>query len=158
MVKNAVKILGVAGALGLFFLIRKQNKKPGSMDNNKLSKNFNWSEFESNDGAPMPPEVAANVKELAKNLEVIRDTVGKPVKINSGYRSPAWNKKVGGVSGSQHQLGKAADIVISGMTAAQVHAVVLDLIKQGKIKPGGVGKYGTFVHYDIRGTNARWNG
>ncbi len=156
MVKNYVSILGAAGALGLLFVIRQRLKKAGGVE--KLSKNFNWSEFESNDGAPMPPEVAANVKELAKNLEVIRATTGKPIKINSGYRSPAWNKKVGGVSGSQHQLGKAADIVINGMTPAQVHAVVLDLIKQGKIKAGGVGKYGTFVHYDIRGTNARWNG
>lgn len=124
----------------------------------KLSTNFNWSEFQSHDGAPMPPEVAANIKELAKNLEIIRAAVGRPLKINSGYRSPAWNKKVGGVSGSQHQLGKAADIVASGMGSSQLHAVVLDLIKQGKIKPGGVGKYDTFVHYDIRGTNARWNG
>jgi len=153
--KNAVSILGAAGALGLLFLFRKKNK---AAKKEKLSKNFNWSEFESKDGAPMPPEVAANVKELAKNLEIIRATVGRPLKINSGYRSPAWNKKVGGVSGSQHQLGKAADIVASGMGSAQLHAVVLDLIKQGKIKPGGVGKYDTFVHYDIRGTNARWNG
>ncbi len=158
MQKRNASILGLAGVLGLIFFLRRRNKKTANMDNNKLSTNFNWSEFQSNDGAPMPPEVAANVKELAKNLEVIRAAVGKPLKINSGYRSPAWNKKVGGVPGSQHQQGKAADIVANGISSAQLHAIVLDLIKQGKIKPGGVGKYDTFVHYDIRGTNTRWNG
>lgn len=155
MQKNVVKILGLAAATGFILLLRKR-LKTDKMD--KLSKNFDWSEFESGDGAPMPPDVKENIQELAKNLEVIRAAVGRPLKINSGYRSPAWNKKVGGVSGSQHQKGRAADLVSSGVTPSQLHAIILDLIIKGKIKEGGVGKYGTFVHYDIRGTKARWNG
>jgi len=155
MRENVVKILGFAAATGFILLLRKR-LKTDKMD--KLSKNFDWSEFESRDGAPMPPDVKENIQELAKNLEVIREAVGRPLKINSGYRSPAWNKKVGGVSGSQHQKGRAADLVSSGVTPSQLHAIILDLIIKGKIKEGGVGKYGTFVHYDIRGTKARWNG
>ena len=53
---------------------------------------------------------------------------------------------------------KAADIKVSGMEPKEVHTIVLTLIKEGKIKQGGVGVYSTFVHYDIRGRTARWSG
>jgi uncharacterized protein YcbK (DUF882 family) len=149
---NYYYLIGLLGVLVVF----KSLKKRVSVE--KLSPNFQWSEFESKDGAIMPPDVRANIIELSKNLEVIRAAVGRPIRINSAYRSPAHNKQVGGVSGSQHQYGRAADIRVEGMGAGQLHAVVLDLINQGKIKQGGVGIYPTFVHYDIRGTKARWHG
>jgi len=154
-IKNASSYLWLLLPAGLLLILRNRNKMSA---NDKLSKNFNWSEFASSDGAPMPPEVQENIKILAQQLEVIRAAVGRPVKINSGYRSPAWNKKVGGVPGSQHQYGRASDIRVEGMGSKQLHAVVLDLIEKGKIKQGGVGLYPTFVHYDHRGTKARWNG
>ena len=49
----------------------------------QLSKNFELSEFASKDGAPTPMEVIEQLKELAKNLEVLRAVVKKPIKINS---------------------------------------------------------------------------
>lgn len=145
-------IAGGAGILLLSFLLRKFRK----MD--KLTKNFTIAEFESHDGAPMSDQVKKNIQELAKNLQVIRDYVGKPIKINSGYRSPAQNTKVGGRSQSKHMLGQAADFVIPGLTTSQVYAIVEKLIAENKIKQGGVGFYPTWIHYDIRGTKARWNG
>jgi len=69
---------------------------------------------------------------------------------------PDWNRQVGGVSDSQHVKGKASDIVISGLSSTQVVKIIEDLIASGKIKQGGVGLYPNFVHYDIRGTKARW--
>lgn len=122
----------------------------------RLSKNFTLDEFASKDGAITPPDVLENLRNLAKNLQVIRDEIGKPIKINSGYRSPEHNKSVGGVKNSMHTKGKAADIHISGLTPNQIAAVIFMLIEQKKIKQGGVGIYPNFVHYDIRGTKARW--
>ena len=56
--------------------------------------------------------VADNLVRLVENvLDPLREAYGKPIKVNSGYRSTALNKKVGGVSNSQHKEGKAADIV-----------------------------------------------
>jgi uncharacterized protein YcbK (DUF882 family) len=55
-----------------------------------------------------------------------------------------------------HVKGKAADITIQGLTPNQIAAVIFMLIEQKKIKQGGVGIYPNFVHYDIRGTKARW--
>ena len=80
----------------------------------RLTKNFSLSEFDCNDGTEMPSELLTNVLELAENLQVLRDFVGVPIKINSAYRSLSHNSKIGGSKSSQHLFAKAADIVIEG--------------------------------------------
>ena len=124
----------------------------------KLSKNFSLSEFDCNDGSVTPDEVIVNLQLLAEQLQVLRDFVGKSITINSGYRSPSYNKKIGGASRSQHKLGTAADIRVDGISPREVHGIISELIKDGRMKEGGLGKYSSFTHYDIRGTKARWNG
>lgn len=57
------------------------------------------------------PEAAENLKQLVdKVLDPLRDAYGKPIRVNSGYRSPALNKAVKGSKTSQHMKGQAADI------------------------------------------------
>ena len=57
------------------------------------------------------PKVISNLKALVeKILDPLRAAYGRPIHVNSGYRSPALNHAVGGVSTSQHLLGEAADI------------------------------------------------
>lgn len=147
------KILIGLSIVGAALLIRKIIR----MNTQKLSKNFDWSEFQSHDGAIMPEDVKKNIKELVKNLEVIRTASGnKPIKINSGYRSPQQNIDVGGKSKSYHMKGLAADFVIVGMTTAETRELIENLIANKKIKQGGLGNYPTWVHYDIRGFKARW--
>lgn len=73
------------------------------------------------------PEIEANLKELCtKILQPLRDSVG-PVRISSGYRCKRLNKKIGGVSTSQHVTGQAADISVPGMSAADVAKKIQDL-------------------------------
>lgn len=122
----------------------------------QLTKNFNLSEFASKDGAITPPIVIEKLKLLANNLQVLRDYLGKPITINSGYRSPLHNVKIGGAKNSQHLFGKAADIVVEGYTPKQVFDAIETLQAQGKMSIGGLHAYNTFVHYDIRGHLARW--
>ena len=124
----------------------------------KLTNNFGLSEFKCNDGSLPRGEELANCQELAENLQILREHLGRPIRIISGYRPPEYNRRIGGAKRSQHIAAKAADIKVTGMAPAEVHAVVLKLIKSGEMKQGGVGKYSTFVHYDIRGTAARWSG
>lgn len=123
----------------------------------KLTSNFNKSEFDCKSGADMPQEVLNNVQKLANQLQIIRNKVSVPVKINSGYRSPEHNTKIGGSKTSQHLLGKAADIVIDGYTPDEVADLIEELIENGDILQGGLGRYNTFTHYDIRKSKARWN-
>lgn len=124
----------------------------------QLTENFNLSEFRCRDGSDVPGEFMDNVRRLAENLQVLRDHVGKPIRIISAYRTPSYNRKIGGAKKSQHMVAKAADIKVSGMHPDDVRKEILTLIKEGKMAPGGVGRYRTFTHYDHRGRNARWSG
>ena len=122
----------------------------------KITANFKLEEFNSKCGRPIPNNVLPNIIELAKNLQVLRNVVNKSISITSGYRSPEHNAKVKGAKDSQHVKGTAADIKVAGMTPKEVALVIEGLIEQGKIKQGGIGIYPSWVHYDIRGTKARW--
>ena len=122
----------------------------------KLTDNFDLNEFGCNDGTPVPQEYIANVQKLAEQLQVLRDYLGEPLHINSAYRTPAYNKKVGGKPESQHMIGKAADITCKSKSPKQLKAIIERLIKAKKLWFGGVGLYPGFVHVDIRTTVARW--
>ena len=122
----------------------------------KLTENFNLSEFECNCGCSMPDFVKKNVIELAENLQVLRDAVGK-LDLTNAYRCKEHNADVGGAVNSQHVKGKAADLKSSTMSPSEIAVVVDDLMKSEKFKLGGIGIYNTFTHVDIRGSRARWS-
>jgi uncharacterized protein YcbK (DUF882 family) len=83
-----------------------------------------------------------------------RGRIGKPLRITSGYRSPAYNKSVGGVANSQHVQFKALDLSGPPSTLRKLYAELLSMRQEGhKI---AIGRYATFIHIDVRGTNASW--
>ncbi len=90
----------------------------------KLSPHFTLLELTKSDTATRlgidqtPPEaVLENLRRLCvKVLEPVRAHFKRPIRINSGYRSPALNKAVNGTKNSQHLMGYAADIEISGVS------------------------------------------
>lgn len=118
--------------------------------NKKLSTNFKVSEFACEDGSD-PIFIAP---ELVTVLQKIRTNFGKAVTINSAYRTPAHNKKVGGKTNSQHLYGTAADIVVRGVDPKTVAAYAEKLLP----KSGGIGVYKSFTHIDVREVRSRWNG
>ena len=70
-------------------------------------------------------EAIANLKRLCVWLEVLRNKVGHPIVINSGYRSPQLNRKVGGAPTSNHLTGCAVDIRTSGFEQAIEYTAIL---------------------------------
>lgn len=84
-----------------------------------LSPNFKLAEFTRSatalkygiDNTPGYAEIANMAYLVAHVLQPAREAFGKPIVISSGYRCPALNSRVGGVSDSRHLLGMAADIV-----------------------------------------------
>jgi len=138
----------------------EEQQQQGPVPEGNITANFTWNEFRSRgDQKPVPASLRPVVTELCEQLEVIRAAFGgRSMSVNSGYRSPWWNKKVGGASNSYHKRGMAADFNVAGVRPSQVRVKVRELISQGKLKQGGVGAYATFTHYDIRGSEARWNG
>lgn len=65
-------------------------------------------------------DALANLTRLAAFLEDVRELLGKPIHVNSAYRAPEVNASVGGSKTSQHCLGLAADLRVTGMTPDQV--------------------------------------
>lgn len=75
------------------------------------------------------PELVPRLVLLAELLERIRERLGAPVLVTSGYRCPKLNRAVGGVTSSDHTQGHAADIVAPGFgTAQQVAAALAPLV------------------------------
>lgn len=117
-----------------------------------ISKNFRVREFACKDGS----DPIFIDDELVTVLQQIRDHFGKAVTITSAFRTANYNasKKVGGAKYSQHLYGKAADIKVSGVAAS----VVADFAETLLPSTGGIGRYSTFTHVDVRKVKSRWNG
>jgi hypothetical protein len=131
----------------------------------QVTDHFHVAEFASRDGALYPEAwIESRLRPLCQTLEVIRAAIDRPIVIVSGYRSPERNLKVGGAKDSQHMHGRAADVRVYGMDAGLLHAKVLELYGQGALPHmGGLGRYRTWVHVDVRPREpgqviARWNG
>jgi uncharacterized protein YcbK (DUF882 family) len=122
----------------------------------QLTENFSLHEFDCNDGTPVPDELLHNVEALAEQLQILRDYLKEPVRINSAYRHANYNKKIGGAPDSMHVRAMAADITVKSKTPKQVKATIERLIKLKKLNFGGIGLYPGFVHVDIREAYARW--
>ena len=117
-----------------------------------LTSSFKVREFACNDGS----DVILIHHDLPSVLQNIRNQFGKPIIINSGYRTPEYNKKVGGATRSQHCYGTAADIVVDGVSPASVAAAAEKALKEMDY-PGGIGLYKSFVHVDVRSKRYRWD-
>ena len=77
---------------------------------------FKMDEFRCRCCGGLPPLARANVEALVREvLDPARERFGGPIRVNSGYRCPKHNLAVGGVRGSQHMKGEAADIVPVGL-------------------------------------------
>ena len=77
-------------------------------------KHFRFEEFACRCCGQIPPGVRGNIEALVDNvLDPARRVFGGPVSVSSGYRCRCHNAAVGGVSGSQHLRGEAADICCS---------------------------------------------
>lgn len=106
--------------------------------------------------------IATRLRPLCETLEVVRDALGgRAVTVVSGYRTPAWNARIGGARRSQHVEGRAADIRVAGVSPARVHTTVLRLHAERQLPAlGGLGAYNTFSHLDVRLGDrlVRWRG
>ena len=115
-----------------------------------LSNNFSRSEFECSCGCGFDD---VDIR-LVHVLQEMRTELGCPVTITSGCRCKEYNAEVGGASKSQHLLGTAADIVVSGCTPKYIQEYLTDKY-EGQF---GIGSYKQFTHIDVRGGCARWIG
>lgn len=127
----------------------------------QITENFRWEEFELSRKAielridntiPDTEAVKMPIRALCVNLlQPLRNAVGMPLHINSGYRCPALNKAVGGVPSSQHCKGEAADI------AAADPLLLAQVVLRHRLPFDQMILYSDFVHLSYRhdGKNRR---
>lgn len=116
--------------------------------NKKLTPNFVFSEFLHPSVHEVPEEVEWQLVCVAQRLQAIRDVMGLPMRITSGYRTVEHNARIGGHPHSYHLKGMAADVVVDGLSPAQLQKLLAGW-------SGGLGSYETFTHVDI-GPKRRW--
>ncbi len=119
----------------------------------KLSEHFDSNEFKCKCCGGLPQQGID--KKLIELLEQIRAAFNKSITITSGYRCEHHNAEVGGAKKSQHMDGIAADIKVTGVDAHAVHAYLTEHFDD---KIGGLGKYKSWTHVDVRTSRARWAG
>ncbi len=88
---------------------------------------------------------------LANILVSIAQEFGANLTITSAYRSPAYNRKVGGAKNSMHVQRKAVDVVMRGISTSDRARFIEIAINKGI---SGIGVYNTFTHLDIGGKRA----
>ncbi len=137
---------------------------------------FALDEFRCHDGTDYPidqPDLEtpgltwgeSRLQPLMDTLDVIRDALGHPLHVDSGYRTLEYDGKLyahslahgGGANDkapplqSQHPKGRAADIRSGSLTAVQLRDLIGQLYQAGKLPHlGGLGVYPSFVHVDVR--------
>ena len=127
--KKGLKVDGIAGADTIKAL---NGTNLGSSSSSTVNwdkvKYFKKSEFKCQCGGKYcngyPAEMSSKLIDI---LEELRVYFGKPITITSGLRCKKHNAEVGGVSNSQHQYGKAADIYIAGVDKAKIKAKAYEL-------------------------------
>ena len=132
--------------------------------NDGPSRHLSWAELACRDGTPFPEEWkvsrALELAELAAAFERVRYLWGGPLLVSSGYRSPEWNRRIGGARRSQHVEGRALDLSPPRNSPqgnlVRLRGIVLEAREQGYLQ--GVGIYNGFVHIDIRARRATWYG
>lgn len=108
----------------------------------KISKHFRVQEFACKDGC----EFVLISRVLVEILEGLREKIGEEIYINSGFRTPNHNKKIGGALLSYHQFGMAADIRAKTKTPKELYNI-LDKMLEGW---GGLELHDNFMHVDTR--------
>jgi len=149
---QAVKDCGYATSLAYVANLRRiieQNKLyelDNKMEDYYITPNFKYSEFICKDGTEVPEDLKIYMEIVATELQMLRNEIDKPIIITSAYRTPAYNKKVGGKPASYHLKMQAADIRVPGMKPYDVAIYAARYTNFG-----GFGIANSFLHLDLRG-------
>lgn len=118
----------------------------------QFTKNFSYEELIASstadklglDNTPNAAEKEKLKKLAIEILQPIRDALGKPIKVNSAFRSEKVNKAVGGVPSSQHRLGEAADLTLGSKEKnKELFELISKMIKDKKLTVGQlINEYG----------------
>ncbi len=136
-------------------------KLPGFRSNFYLSNpiipggHFTWGEAtHGGSRIPVNRNVVYGIIRIARVMEEVRDRLGgRPLTVNSWYRDPVTNRRVGGASRSRHLVGDAVDFVAPGIHPYDVY----NRLNRWWGSRGGLASATVFTHIDTRGYYSRWS-
>lgn len=105
--------------------------------------------FRCSDGAHVPPEYYGNAFLLATNLRLLSRELGEPLSLISVYRTPEFNKHIGGRPNSPHLTCLAADFMVVEVDPVDAVNKIKQLVASGKMSAGVVVLNPGFIHYEI---------
>lgn len=120
----------------------------------KLTENFTLDEFLQSQTAARhdinmdpPPEVVDNLRRLCVDiLQPLRDAIGVPIRITSGYRPAELNTRIGGSLTSAHMFGRAADIQVPGRSPLDIAVIIRNMnLPYDQV----IHEFGQWVHVGI---------
>ena len=111
-----------------------------------------WEHFKPRELASQGNGSVCTVLDAGDLLERLRALIGKPLIINSAYRDPIHNARVGGAPLSRHKMGDAFDIQLGSLNRFELADAAAE------VGFTGMGKYQTFLHVDTRPGFALWFG
>ncbi|MEB3336602.1 MAG: D-Ala-D-Ala carboxypeptidase family metallohydrolase [Leptolyngbyaceae bacterium] len=116
---------------------------------------FTWADATKNGTRiPVSKEIVEGIIKIAKAMDEVNTLLGnKPIIVNSWYRDPVTNQRVGGASASRHLSGDAVDFVVEGIHPFDVY----DRLDPWWGNRGGIASATVFTHIDARGYSARWD-
>lgn len=116
------------------------------------SPHLSWAELACHDGTPYPSSWRVErARPLAEVFETLRATWALPLLVLSAYRTPSWNRHIGGARASQHLQGRALDVTpVRGVTVEELWRVTVSLAHARATALRGVGRYDRFIHLDTR--------
>jgi len=127
-------------------------------DPSRLSPHFHLREFACKDGTQVPKRSVPALQRLCADvLEPLRERFGTCT-VMSGYRHQAYNRRIGGAKFSQHIYDLHPDSVAADLTFARGKPSEWADAAEPLLQRGGLGRYGSFIHVDNRGTRSRWSG
>ena len=117
--------------------------------------NFTWGEAtHGGSRIPVSRNIVYGIIRIARSMEDVRSRLGnRPITVNSWYRDPVTNRRVGGASRSSHLSGHAVDFVVPGIHPYDVY----DRLNRWWGSKGGLASATVFTHIDARGYYARWS-
>ncbi len=134
------------------------------LESKNLTKDITLEMLRCKDGTEVPSKYYENAQRVSTNIQKLKDYIEKKIgkslvlDLTSGYRTRSYNQtREGAARDSYHLIASAIDFRFKDFPLSDTLKYAKEMMELGLIDLGGLQRYATFIHYDVRGYYATWN-